>query len=108
VSVHKAKSDYGVVLDSTTFAIDETATKGLRARMKKERLGGSTFTFGSVPEPIGVVRNWVKPASGARASREAKQSVSAEADDQSILKNRRGAELESLPAAEINSTILPL
>jgi hypothetical protein len=108
VSVHKAKSDYGVVLDSTTFAIDETATEALRACVRSERPGGTTFTFGSAPEPIGVVRNWVKPASGAQASREARQSLSAETDDQSILSKRKGAELESLPAPEINSTILPL
>lgn len=108
VSVHKAKSDYGVVLNSATFAIDDTATEALRARVRRERLAGSTFTFGSVPEPIGVVRNWGKPASGVRASSEAKQSASSETNDQSILSKRKGAELESLPAPEINSTILPL
>jgi N-methylhydantoinase B len=110
VSVHKARSDYGVVLDSKTSVIDTTATEDLRARMKKQRGPLSTFSFGSIPEPIGVVRNWLKPASRAVGpAREEEPLISSEpVGDRSFESQRKTPELDSLPAAEINSTILPL
>jgi hypothetical protein len=110
VSVHKARSDYGVVLDSKTSVIDTTATEDLRARMKKQRGPFSTFSFGSIPEPIGVVRNWLKPASRAVGpAREEEPLISSEpVGDRSFESQRKTPELDSLPAAEINSTILPL
>ena len=110
VSVHKARTDYGVVLDSKTSAIDAIATNELRARMKKQRGPLSTFSFGSIPEPIGVVRNWLQPTSRAvGGAREEEPLVSSEpGGDQSFETQRKTPELDSLPAAEINSTILPL
>lgn len=110
VSVHKARSDYGVVLDSKTSAIDATATDDLRARMRKQRGPFSTFSFGSIPEPIGVVRNWLKPTSRAvgAAREEEPLEASEPVGDQSFEAQRKTPELDSLPPAEINSTILPL
>lgn len=106
VSVHKAKIDYGVVLDSKTFAIDATATNELRARMRKQRGPLSTFSFGAIPEPIGIVRNWLKPP--VAPARNEEPLASSEPVDQSFEVQSKAPELDSLPAAEINSTILPL
>ena len=58
VSVFKAKTDYGVVLNSSTFEIDLKASEELRARMREQRAPASTFSFGAKPEPIGVVQEW--------------------------------------------------
>ena len=63
VSAGKAKSDYGVVLDETTLDIDVTATAKLRAKLRKARGGYETFTYGPVPEAIGVVAQ--RPAGDA-------------------------------------------
>lgn len=58
VSVEKAKSDYGVVLDVETFEIDESATETLRAKLREERGEPDLFSLGDVPEAIGVVADW--------------------------------------------------
>ncbi len=58
VSVEKAKSDYGVVLDAKTFEIDESATETLRAKLREERGEPDLFSLGEVPEAIGVVADW--------------------------------------------------
>lgn len=54
VSLEKARRDYGVVLDPQTLAVDYEATERLRATMRQQRGPVPTFTFGPVPEPIGV------------------------------------------------------
>ena len=56
VSVEKARSDYGVALDPETLRADAAATERLRSRMRAERGKVSKFTFGPVPEPIGIRR----------------------------------------------------
>jgi N-methylhydantoinase B len=54
VSLEKAHSDYGVVLDPARLKADAVASERLRARMRSERGTVAKFTFGPVPEPIGV------------------------------------------------------
>jgi N-methylhydantoinase B len=54
VSIEKAQSDYGVVLDPQTTNIDGSATENLRARMRKERGVVDKYSFGPVPEAIGI------------------------------------------------------
>ena len=58
VSVEKAKSDYGVVLDPETFEIDEPATETLRAELREKRGEFPLFSIGDIPEAIGVVAEW--------------------------------------------------
>jgi N-methylhydantoinase B len=55
VSKEKAERDYGVVL-TRDLALDAPATEALRARKRKERGAFGTFTFGPVPEAIGVMK----------------------------------------------------
>ncbi len=55
VSIEKAESDYGVVLNSDTFEIDESATENLRNKIREKRGEQDLFSFGEVPEAIGVV-----------------------------------------------------
>ncbi|HEY6330128.1 MAG TPA: hydantoinase B/oxoprolinase family protein, partial [Blastocatellia bacterium] len=62
VSLEKARTDYGVILDEVTLEVDAKQTGDLRARMKKERGPVPVFTFGSVPEPIGVMKGHNEPA----------------------------------------------
>ena len=62
VSIEKAKSDYGVVLDAKTLAIDESATDKLRVELREKRGEFPLFTLGEVPEAIGVVATWNKSA----------------------------------------------
>jgi N-methylhydantoinase B len=57
VSAEKARSDYGVVLDAKTCAVDESATAALRDKMRAARGAQGTFTFGPVPEAIGVMKS---------------------------------------------------
>ena len=66
VSIEKAKSDYGVVMNATDLAIDEGATENLRSEMREQRGEVGLFSLGEIPEPIGVVKEWyrTKPASG--------------------------------------------
>ena len=54
VSIEKARSDYGVILEAKTLALDASGTKQLREKMRRERGAVEKFTFGPVPEAIGV------------------------------------------------------
>lgn len=54
LSAEKAKSDYGVVLRPKTHEIDGHATEELRSKIRKERGPADKYTFGPVPEAIGV------------------------------------------------------
>jgi N-methylhydantoinase B len=54
VSIQKAHSDYGVVMDPHTLKADAAASAKLRGRMKTERGPVAKFTFGPVPEAIGI------------------------------------------------------
>ncbi len=65
VSVEKAKSDYGVVMDSKTLAIDEHSTEKLRGEMREKRGEFPLFSIGEVPEAIGVVATWGKSVATA-------------------------------------------
>lgn len=56
VSLEKARSDYGVVLDPKTTNIDARVTEDLRAKMRAERGAVDKYTFGPVPEAIGIRR----------------------------------------------------
>jgi N-methylhydantoinase B len=56
VSIEKAEEDYGVVLDRETMEVDEAESVSRRDQMRKARGRVGTFTFGPVPEPIGVVK----------------------------------------------------
>ena len=56
VSREKAERDYGVVLDPATCAIDAAATEARRAALRASRQDGGLFTFGAVPEAIGLMR----------------------------------------------------
>jgi N-methylhydantoinase B len=58
VSIEKAKSDYGVILDAQTLAIDEAGTDKLRAELREQRGEFPLFSIGDVPEAIGVVATW--------------------------------------------------
>ena len=54
VSAEKARSDYGVVLNGDGFELDRGASEALREEMRKQRGPVEKFTFGPVPEAIGV------------------------------------------------------
>ena len=54
ISREKAQHDYGVLLNEKTLAIDGAGTEKLRGQMRDARGSVSTFTFGPVPEPIGL------------------------------------------------------
>jgi N-methylhydantoinase B len=54
VSLEKAERDYGVVLDPVTLEVDVEATERLRAEKRRQRGPVPIFTFGPVPEPIGI------------------------------------------------------
>jgi N-methylhydantoinase B len=56
VSAAKAKNDYGVVLDSA-MCIDAIATENLRRMLRGQRKDSTTFTFGPVPNDIGLKSN---------------------------------------------------
>jgi N-methylhydantoinase B len=56
VSIEKARSDYGVVLDAKTLDIDVSATEKLRADLREKRGEFPLFSIGDVPEAIGVVK----------------------------------------------------
>jgi N-methylhydantoinase B len=60
VSIEKAQSDYGVVLNASDFSIDETATNNLRAELREKRGEFPLFSIGEVPEAIGVVAEWYR------------------------------------------------
>ncbi len=52
VSVHKARSDYGVVIDPRTLEADVKATEELRAKVRAERGPVRDFDFGPPLEEI--------------------------------------------------------
>ena len=56
VSVDKARADYGVVLSPETVEVDMAATNQLRKRIRQDRGEAGKFTFGPIPEAIGVQR----------------------------------------------------
>jgi N-methylhydantoinase B len=56
VSVEKARSDYGVVLSPETLEVDTAATNQLRKRIRQDRGEIGKFTFGPIPQAIGVQR----------------------------------------------------
>lgn len=56
VSIEKARRDYGVVIDPATRQLDVAATERERDRLRASRPGHGLFTFGPVPEPIGIVK----------------------------------------------------
>lgn len=60
VSREKAERDYGVVLDPATLTIDYEATEKLRAEMRRRRGVVPTFTFGPMPEPIGIMVEYLR------------------------------------------------
>jgi N-methylhydantoinase B len=57
VSPEKAHRDYGVVLDEGTHELDVPATEQRRAHLRAARGAPELFTFGPVPEPIGLVKS---------------------------------------------------
>ena len=54
VSLDKARAGYGVVLSPRSLEIDTAATQQLRERMRQDRGETAKFTFGPVPQAIGV------------------------------------------------------
>ncbi len=56
VSVEKARRDYGVIVDKKTYALDAAATEACRRQIRESRPAAGTFTFGPVPEPMGIVK----------------------------------------------------
>jgi N-methylhydantoinase B len=56
VSIEKARRDYGVVIDPATRQLDVAATERERERLRATRPAHGLFTFGPVPEPIGIVK----------------------------------------------------
>jgi N-methylhydantoinase B len=56
VSRDKAYHDYGVVLDPTSLELDVEATEARRAGIRAARRDQGLFTFGPVPEAIGLVK----------------------------------------------------
>ena len=56
VSVEKAHDDYGVVVSAETCDVDTVATEMLRKRIRQDRGDTGKFTFGHVPQAIGVQR----------------------------------------------------
>jgi len=58
VSLGKARTDYGVVLNSETLETDVRASEQLREEMRRKRGEVPAFTFGPTPKPIGIVREW--------------------------------------------------
>lgn len=63
VSIEKARSDYGVVLRPGDLSIDHEATEALRKEAKEKRGEVPLFTFGEIPEPIGIVAEWYRTRS---------------------------------------------
>jgi N-methylhydantoinase B len=57
VSVAKAASDYGVIVDAKTLAVDVAATDAKRAKIRAERKPAELFTFGAKPKAIGVMQS---------------------------------------------------
>jgi N-methylhydantoinase B len=55
VSIEKARNDYGVVLNASDLAIDESATENLRSELREKRGEIKLFSIGDVPPAIGVV-----------------------------------------------------
>ena len=72
VSLEKAEQDYGVIIDPETMQVDEAETQVRREQMRQARGPVSTFTFGPVPEPIGVVQ---QRASSATAGTQTKKAA---------------------------------
>jgi N-methylhydantoinase B len=56
VSPEKAHRDYGVVLDATTHELDAPATAQRREQLRAARVKSGLFTFGPVPEAIGLMK----------------------------------------------------
>ncbi|MEM4412684.1 MAG: hydantoinase B/oxoprolinase family protein [Candidatus Caldarchaeum sp.] len=68
VSLEKAERDYGVVLDPVTLDVDREATEKLRAEKRRQRGPVPIFTFGPVPEPIGIMAKRVESVSQEMAA----------------------------------------
>lgn len=69
VSLEKARSDYGVVLNAADLTIDGAATQTLRAEMRERRGEPELFSISEVPAPIGIVAEWYRAKSnGANGS----------------------------------------
>jgi N-methylhydantoinase B len=63
VSVDKARSDYGVVLDEASLTVDEAATAALRDELRDRRVGdGELFDFGDGNGAALGARNEREPA----------------------------------------------
>ena len=56
LSADKARADYGVVLLLETLELDKAATTQLRNRIRKYRGETGKFSFGPIPQAIGVQR----------------------------------------------------
>src|SRR5262249_53721444 len=69
VSIEKAEEDYGVVLDRETMEVDEAESASRRDQVRKARGKLGTFTFGPVPEPIGVVKERARSATSNSKTR---------------------------------------
>jgi N-methylhydantoinase B len=57
VSVEKARSDYGVVIHPQTLKADAAESEKARAAIRTRRGAVDKFTFGPVPEAIGIRRH---------------------------------------------------
>ncbi|HXF90522.1 MAG TPA: hydantoinase B/oxoprolinase family protein, partial [Candidatus Nitrosotenuis sp.] len=62
LSIDKARSDYGVVLNAETLDVEVKATNELREKIRHERGEVPLFNFGTTPEPIGIVSEWYQKA----------------------------------------------
>ena len=76
VSLEKARSDYGVVLDPESLELDVAASEKLRAQLRQERGAVSKFTFGPVPEPIGIRLKDLAPEAESVSQRASSQAAS--------------------------------
>jgi N-methylhydantoinase B len=66
VSLEKAETDYGAVLEPSTLEIDQAASEERRNEIRKARGIMPKFSFGAVPEATGVKRAHAdRPAAGA-------------------------------------------
>jgi N-methylhydantoinase B len=67
VSAAKANGDYGVVMNADTLALDLPATEELRGERRAARGPVLKYTFGPVPEPIGIRKT--APAQQSRSAK---------------------------------------
>ena len=76
VSVEKARSDYGVVLAPESLELDVAASEKLRAQLRQKRGAVSKFTFGPVPEPIGIRLKDLAPETESVSQKASSQAAS--------------------------------